>query len=758
MELRGLVHNGVLDQALVADNEIVREPLERSRRRESDEFALEWLSVFRDRIDEPAQRHSPMVLDVGRDLGDAAVFEPQPDRSHSRQAVGTALADEGSDPLGVLDRRRGPELDVEGDERRAGADEHGAGGGMQPGRSEVRHKLAAFDPCLECRRPAAAELGAAPSAGENPVQEHRQLELLAEPVGEHERLGTRRPSVLLSEEHDRGDVERADAWVDAVVGADVDRRGRHVRGRGDRGRELAGPPGDREHGAVVVGIRMNAEHREPERGRDRLDHGVVPSLRDVRHGEKRGHGEADHKSRGRPRTAAVAPHALTYDRGVSDSFDELTAFLRIPSISADPEHRADVWRAGEWVCEFIREGGGDCELVDWHGQPLAVGELRASSGPEQAPTVLCYGHFDVQPPDPLELWESPPFEPEIRGEYVYARGAADDKGPLYALLRGARELAQAGELPVNVRFACDGEEETGGHSIVEFVEADERGADVAVIFDTVMIGRGRPSFGVTARGVAYFHVTVRTGERDLHSGLYGGVALNAAHVLTQALGTVLAADGRLVEPLRAGILAPAPDELETWRSLPAGADALAEQGARPMDARAADEFYLRTLAEPSLDINGIESGSPHLIKTVLPVEAVANVSIRLAPGQDVAEISAAFTRLLGDAVPPGSELDVELLSSAAPAVVPPDAHAVTLGLDAFERALGVRPPLIRFSGTLPIMSALTEKGIPTIVTGFALPNGNIHSPNERLLAEYVPQGIATARELFRSLGRLRPSA
>jgi acetylornithine deacetylase/succinyl-diaminopimelate desuccinylase-like protein len=443
---------------------------------------------------------------------------------------------------------------------------------------------------------------------------------------------------------------------------------------------------------------------------------------------------------------------------VSEPLDELTEFLRIPSISADPEHRADVLRAGEWVCEFIRSGGGEAELVDWHGQPLAVGELRASSDPENAPTVLCYGHFDVQPPDPLELWESAPFEPEIRGDYLYARGAADDKGPLYALLRGARELAQAGELPVNVRFACDGEEETGGHSIVEFIEADERGADVAVIFDAVMISRGLPCFGIAARGVAYFHVTLRTGARDLHSGLFGGVALNAAHVLTRALGTVLAVDGRLVEPLRAGILPPAPEELETWRSLPAGADALAEQGAHPMDPRAADEFYLRTLAEPSLDINGIESGSPHLIKTVLPVEAVANVSIRLAPGQDVTEIIAAFTKLLRDAVPPGAELEVELLSGAAPVTVPPGARAVTLGLDAFERVFGVRPPSIRFGGTLPIMSVLTEQGIPTIVTGLALPDANIHSPNERLLAEYVPQGIATARELFRELGRLTPSA
>jgi acetylornithine deacetylase/succinyl-diaminopimelate desuccinylase-like protein len=154
---------------------------------------------------------------------------------------------------------------------------------------------------------------------------------------------------------------------------------------------------------------------------------------------------------------------------VSDWFDELAGFLRIPSVSADPARQADVMRAGEWVCQFIRAAGGECELVDWSGQPLAIGEIRASSEPHTAPTVLCYGHFDVQPPDPLELWESPPFEPEIRGDHLYGRGVADDKGQLYLLLAGTRQLAQAGELPVNVRFACDGEEETGGHSIVEFL-------------------------------------------------------------------------------------------------------------------------------------------------------------------------------------------------------------------------------------------------------------------------------------------------
>ncbi|MGA8717699.1 MAG: M20/M25/M40 family metallo-hydrolase, partial [Solirubrobacteraceae bacterium] len=244
-----------------------------------------------------------------------------------------------------------------------------------------------------------------------------------------------------------------------------------------------------------------------------------------------------------------------------DWFDELAEFLRIQSISADPSRAAEVREAGEWVCARVRDAGGECELVDWHGAPLAVGEIPASRNPERAPTVLCYGHFDVQPPDPLELWESPPFEPQIRGEYLYGRGVADDKGQLYLLLCAARELSRAGELPVSVRFACDGEEETGGHSIVEFLEADERGADAAVIFDSGMIARDRPAFDIATRGMAYLHVTLRTGERDLHSGIYGGAALNAAHALVQTLGAVVTYDGRLAEPLREGITPPSEKEL-----------------------------------------------------------------------------------------------------------------------------------------------------------------------------------------------------
>jgi acetylornithine deacetylase/succinyl-diaminopimelate desuccinylase-like protein len=437
-----------------------------------------------------------------------------------------------------------------------------------------------------------------------------------------------------------------------------------------------------------------------------------------------------------------------------DWFDELAEFLRIPSISADEGHEEDVVRAAHWVRDFVRGAGGECEVVDWHGQPLAIGEVHASSSPESAPTVLCYGHFDVQPPDPLELWESPPFEPELRDEYLYGRGTVDDKGQLYMLLAAARELAQAGELPVNVRFTCDGEEETGGHSIVEFVEQDERGADAAVIFDSGMIRRGVPAFDVATRGMAYFHVTVRTGTRDLHSGMYGGAALNAAHAMMKTLSAVVSHDGVLAEPLRKGIAPPTEEETSGWAELPSGAEELGDQGARPKDPDAARDFYRRTFAEPAVDVNGIHVGSPVLQKTVLPVEAVANVSIRLAPGQSVEEIAPEVERLLRDAAPENADVTIELWSSSPPGLVPPDSKAVQLGLDAFERAVGRRPALIRSGGSIPIVAALADKGIPAVVTGFGLPDSQLHSPNERLVAEYVPLGIAAARELYRAFAAL----
>jgi acetylornithine deacetylase/succinyl-diaminopimelate desuccinylase-like protein len=433
---------------------------------------------------------------------------------------------------------------------------------------------------------------------------------------------------------------------------------------------------------------------------------------------------------------------------------QLAEWIAIPSVSADPAHADDVRRAGEWLCERVRAAGGDAEIVSWEGQPLAIGELRASTGADTAPTLLCYGHFDVQPPEPLALWDSPPFEATVRDGWLYGRGVADDKGQLYLLLKAAEGLAAEGRLPVNLRFACDGEEETGGHSIVDFLAQDERGADACVIFDSDMVAEGRPAFNVATRGLCYFHLRVRTGARDLHSGMYGGAALNALHALIQSLSGVLPADGRVPEPLRAGIAPPTAEELESWAALPTGAHELESQGARPVDLRAAEEFYLRTWAEPALDVNGIEGGSPQLQKTVLPVLAEANLSVRLAPGQDPQAIAPEVERLLRESLPDGADLEVELWSWSEPGLVPSDAPAIQLGLDAFERALGVRPLLIRSGGTLPIVPALAKRGIPAIITGFALPDSNVHSPNERILAEYMPLGVAAARELFVELAKL----
>lgn len=435
---------------------------------------------------------------------------------------------------------------------------------------------------------------------------------------------------------------------------------------------------------------------------------------------------------------------------------ELAEWIAIPSVSADPERVGDVERAGEWLAGKIREAGGKGARIDWQGQPLVVGEIAASDG-RDGPTVLCYGHFDVQTVEPIELWESDPFTLVEREGWLYGRGVADDKGQLLILLEAARSLARDGALPVNVRFACDGEEEIGGHSIADFLAADERGADACLIFDTSMIERDVPAFTIASRGLAYFHLELSSGDRDLHSGVYGGAALNALHALNTTLAAVLPIEGRLPGPLLEGVTPLSAEELASIATLPPGADVLAEQGAHPSDSNAAAEFYRRTGAQPALDVNGIVGGSPHLQKTVLPVHAEANLSIRLAPGQDPDTIAGALERLLREAAPAGAELRVQLLSLSPPGLVLHDAPAIQLALAAFERSFGRRPLLVRSGGTMPIMHALQLKGIPAVVTGFDLPEGNIHSPNERFWAGYLEPGIAAAREILSEFGaRLEP--
>jgi acetylornithine deacetylase/succinyl-diaminopimelate desuccinylase-like protein len=434
--------------------------------------------------------------------------------------------------------------------------------------------------------------------------------------------------------------------------------------------------------------------------------------------------------------------------------EELREFIAIPSVSADPAHRDDVRRAGEWVVDLIKRAGGEAELVPFGERELVVGDIPATTNGRDAPTVLAYGHFDVQPPAPLEEWESPPFELDIRDGWAYGRGVADDKGLLYTVLKAAELLVHDGGLPVNLRIASDGEEEIGGHTVVDFLEADDRGADACVIFDGGPLRAEQPEFAIATRGLVGFHVKVRTGARDLHSGLYGGAALNAQHALMQSLAALTAQDGKLPEPLRQGIAPVSEEERSGWASLPPGADLIREAGATPLDAHAADDFYVRTWTEPSMDVNGIRGGKPDLVNTTLVVNADARFTIRLAPGQDTQTIADAAERLFRDALPEGAEVEIVRENSAPPGLFPPGSRVIQLGLDAFEQAVGRRPILVRSGGTLPIVPALVAKGIDTVVSGFALPESNVHSPNERLRVEDFDRSVAAAQGLYMTWAQL----
>ena len=391
--------------------------------------------------------------------------------------------------------------------------------------------------------------------------------------------------------------------------------------------------------------------------------------------------------------------------------EELGELLAIPSVSADPARAADVRRAGEWVRDLVRRAGGTAELLPTQSHPLVVGEIAASHARDHAPTVLVYGHFDVQPPDPLDLWETDPFVASVRDGYLYARGAADDKGQLYLVLKAAELLAAQGELPVNVRVVCDGEEEIGGDSIGDFLEQDDRGADACLIFDGIRGDDGRFLFFVGTRGVLAFELRVHASERDLHSGL-GNTVLNATHALMESLQALLPRAGRLPDELRAGALPVGEAERAARAELTPPAEQLARLGAVPYDDRAVDEFDVRTTAEPSIDVNGIVGGKPGLVNTTIPAEARANFTIRLAPGQDPETIAAAAERLLREAAPAGAQLELVRQATAAPAIVPADTQPVRLALDAVERVAGRRPLPIRVGGTLPLDVGARREGNP----------------------------------------------
>jgi acetylornithine deacetylase/succinyl-diaminopimelate desuccinylase-like protein len=434
---------------------------------------------------------------------------------------------------------------------------------------------------------------------------------------------------------------------------------------------------------------------------------------------------------------------------------ELTEFISIPSVSADAAHHDDVKQAGEWVCDFIRtKCGGTAQLTSFGDNDLALGEIPASSDAANAPTVFVYNHFDVQPPAPLDLWETDPFELTIKDGWAYARGVTDDKGQLFIMLKAAQQLVEANALPVNLHFACDGEEEIGGTTIVDYLRTGSVEAQAGIIFDGGMTTIDKPEIELAVRGLIAFDVSVITGQRDMHSGMYGGAALNAIHVLIRCFQAVLADEnGFLPQPLRAGIVAPTDEELASWSSLPPGAEMLANQGARPLYPDAGRDFYVRTFAEPSADVNGIIGGKPGLRNTTLSVHAAGEFTIRLAPGQDVHTIGTAAEKLLRDAAPVGADLEITW-KGTPPGIVNPESPVIQLALDAFEKTVGTRPLLTRAGGTLPIVPALTDAGIPTVVSGFGLPESNVHSPNEKFLVRYFETGVNTAAELFTAFAEL----
>jgi acetylornithine deacetylase/succinyl-diaminopimelate desuccinylase-like protein len=436
---------------------------------------------------------------------------------------------------------------------------------------------------------------------------------------------------------------------------------------------------------------------------------------------------------------ASTPSAITDAR-----LQQLYELLRIESVSSDGAHPRELREAADWVADLI----GGATVTEEHGNPLVDGLIPASAA--GAPTVIAYGHYDVQAPGPIELWDSPPFEPEVRDGWLFGRGVTDDKGNFYAVLRAALDLAAAGELGVNVRVLADGEEEIGGHSVIHHLATIEGEFAAALIFDGGMVDAHRPAITTGLRGLAGAQLRLTTGRRELHSGIYSGAAANAVH----ALHGVLAALIDLPEGFRAGIAPVSEQERSAWATLPAGADVLAEAGAVAADPDAGAAFYDRTWALPAFTVHSIEAGDARLHKTSIQQEAIASVSLRLAPGQDAEAMSALMERTLRAACPDHCTLEIDMWPPAQPAWIDPDQPVLRAAFDAIERATGARPLATRSGGTIPVAAALVGRGIPTILSGFGTDDDNIHSPNERIELRRLEWAIASAREIFVALSQL----
>jgi acetylornithine deacetylase/succinyl-diaminopimelate desuccinylase-like protein len=437
--------------------------------------------------------------------------------------------------------------------------------------------------------------------------------------------------------------------------------------------------------------------------------------------------------------------------------DELCEFLRIPSISTLPEHKPDIERAAQFVASSLTAAGLEhVESIPTEGHPLIYADWLHAPG---KPTVLCYGHYDVQPPDPLNEWISGPFEPTIRNGSLYARGSADDKGQMYIHIKAMEAFRTLyGKPPVNVKFLVEGEEEVGGKSIAKFVPQNQQklAADVALVSDTAMFQPNMPTLCIGLRGLVYMEWEAIGPSRDLHSGLYGGAAPNAVFGLIELLAKAKDAGGVIQIPgIYDDVKAPAPAELESWARLPFDEkEFLAKEvGATALTGEKGYSVFHRTWARPTLEVHGIAGGFTAAgAKTVIPAKATAKVSLRLVPDQVPDKVIQQVRDFVRANAPRGVQVEVRVLSAAPATMVNPDHRAIRLAAEAFGEVFGQPTVFIRSGGSIPIVGDFAQHlGIPTVMMGFGLPDDGLHSPNEKFSLENYYKGILSVVHFLEKL-------
>jgi acetylornithine deacetylase/succinyl-diaminopimelate desuccinylase-like protein len=448
--------------------------------------------------------------------------------------------------------------------------------------------------------------------------------------------------------------------------------------------------------------------------------------------------------------------AYTYIEANRQRFlDELFDFLRIPSVSARSEHRADVRRAAEWLGDRMREIGLEVSIHDTPGHPIVLGEWRGAG--EAAPTLLIYGHYDVQPAEPLELWTSPAFEPQIREGRIYARGSIDDKGQLYLHVKALEaHLRGGGKLPINVIVLAEGEEEVGSVNLMPFVQqhAGRLAADAIVISDSGMFGPGMPTIGASLRGLAYFEVRVRGPARDLHSGSYGGAVINPATALARIIATMHDGDWRITIPGFYDDVVPAEDFREQIRRLPFNDGTLLDEtGAPALGGETGNTTLERLWVRPTLEVNGLLSGyTGEGSKTVLPAHAMAKISCRLVPDQDPQRIQQLFAEHVQRVKPDGVEVEVEIMHGGRPWRARLEGGLYDAATRALQRAWGRDVICAGEGGSIPIVPEFEDTlRAPALLMGFGLPGSNTHAPDEWMSVENFDKGTVAAAALIDEL-------